>query len=515
MSVFHSVSSETLKTYRMVIGIVTNFINRIMVSVLEDVDFGELYAKTMRHLLIRYTGDVKLKYAVTDQLSWLHACNKEVDGYDGTYFLRVLEDVVSKIATCPKKSRGYSLVRCLSQRRDSYPELWKKVAEDGLSFVEEDFKDFEEPCGITEARKKLGIEKRDEIWDFWYKNVPKREKWLVVASRHYTLLKAARGLDVPMTFRISRTIPPFTQISPLGDVPVPECLSGNAILDRHTKKGSSSEDGGFSRFALLGSLVSDDTWEFHPTVTRIYTNQRMPERQNGWTFDDIMCRSETSEYLKNSGISEKMLVRMCARAQVTCAESRPDTYLGYMWGYPVFVKGPFPVTADVSVFQKVHDTKNRLGLRSVQPHIVYMIPDRWEVAHVPEEGNQRATWGRPDSQRRVPVGCRNAIIPGMAYPFLVMQSLVPSDIYPIPLRPYSEVKCGSKGERKWSDDVELVNWKTLLEPTPAHALGILGVPDPEKMTEIERVELLLNCTWRYLYGVPDPVRNKMAYDDDF
>lgn len=248
-----------------------------------------------------YKGCPELKGDITNKMETLHLANKEDSKLAPDEFKRIMTDVILSMTLASSKCRGYSLIRNLSWKKREYPELWDQMIQMKVDIIEDIGLKFKEPPGITKAREMLGVDKSDHVFNFWYTHIPNKEKWLAVASH-----------------RLNRIITSFARcINPaVLTCDLPSIIDQPIIVDRHTKRGSRAMDEGYSRFALLGSRVSVENSVFPPLMTRIYTQDRLPTRPEGWNFDDVINHSEVSVHLRDFGYPESLLTRFEARPQV-------------------------------------------------------------------------------------------------------------------------------------------------------------------------------------------------------
>ncbi len=146
-----------------------------------------------------------------------------------------------------------------------------------------------------------------------------------------------------------------------------------------------------------------------------------------------------------------------------------------MWGFRVFVKGPFPLDNKVPL-GAAHTLKQKLGLATVEPYEFTIVSDMWQ---------------------RVPVGIRNKLN-GEGTPtaqnFLIQESLIPADAYPIPTRLHNT--------KEWKNE-KVVDWEALS--------GKVGEPDVGSMSMEERDGYVLACLWRHVAAVPDNARRNFVW----
>ena len=182
-----------------------------------------------------------------------------------------------------------------------------------------------------------------------------------------------------------------------------------------------------------------------------------------------MHSSESARNILVEGFRESVLLKPEVRAQLTCSASRPDTYFARLWGFPVFVKGPFPANQAKSVNSQAWIYRNLKAemddMPLVKPWVCKMIPDQWV---------------------NVPLGSRNTVKKDEPQLFIIWKSLIPHNVWPIP-----------------SKTVKSKLWpETAVVDFPALSSHI-GVPNAPKMGDIELKCFVLSCAWRYVAAIPD------------
>lgn len=247
------------------------------------------------------------------------------------------------------------------------------------------------------------------------KEIPNQEHWLVdaCAVAHSWLCQI-----IPRNASASAIATNNTDYFADLSEDKPTILSEIRVLDVHTPEGKNHADG-LHRFALLGSLVvRDNVFKVLPSIigaklTRSYIVNKLitDTKKKGMTFEEVM-NTNVAKYSMTAGLPESLLLKLECRAQLTCSNHRPDTYLAYLWGFPVFVKGPFAQDTQVSI-EQVHQVKEKLGLGSVRPYIFSMVPDMWD---------------------EVPIGLRMKLDRTKPCKFIVQASLIPEEGYPLPKR---------------------------------------------------------------------------------
>jgi hypothetical protein len=307
----------------------------------------------------------------------------------------------------------------------------------------------------------------DTKW--WKREIPPRERWIVGAAsaihadllalesvnRSDELLSKAAGL-------IDKTIIPDT---------VPGFFSSRIVVDQHTKKGSSNED----NFTFLGSTVVNERFLLPPIFHAYYTSSKAydaPSKDYVPDIDVLLDKSAEARKILTEGFRESDLLKLELRAQITCATTRPDTYFARLWGFPVFVKGPFlsKQVKDVTSQIWIHENlKTKLpGMVSVKPWVCKLIPDQWES---------------------VPLGARNTFtVEEKKKPqlFIIWKSIFPHGAWPIPSRIV---------ESKLWPKTAVVDFTALTK----HA----AVPDVTAMKPKSLTNWVVACMWRYVAAIPD------------
>eukprot|EP01113_Clastostelium_recurvatum_P043183 TRINITY_DN7099_c0_g1_i4.p1 TRINITY_DN7099_c0_g1~~TRINITY_DN7099_c0_g1_i4.p1 ORF type:complete len:492 (-),score=67.50 TRINITY_DN7099_c0_g1_i4:103-1578(-) len=299
--------------------------------------------------------------------------------------------------------------------------------------------------------------------NLWAQHIPPRENWLVgaAAAIHARLVSPPGPRDD--WFERARAIVHSRPVDPSA---VPPFVHSKLVVDQHTRKGSSS--GGSERFALGGCLVKNEVLRVSPVFQRGYMVAKLGLPKE-WTLHNLMEKEAFAREVAQMGLRETVLFSYETRAQLTCSMARPDTYFARLWGTPVFVKGPFPPSqlSALPLQQWAHGLKGELrGLSPLFPHIFQALPDRWM------EG--------------VGVGCRNKVARDTPQTFLVWDSLVPVDLWPLPQH--------NRSSKLWPD-TPVVDWKALGD--------VVGTPDPSVMDGASLDAFILACVWRYAAAVPD------------
>jgi hypothetical protein len=311
------------------------------------------------------------------------------------------------------------------------------------------------------------VEGVDVKW--WKREIPARERWIVGAASaiHRDLVKSDLTDRVKFLTDKSKKLIDETVVGSKTDVPA--FFSSQVVVDQHTKKGSSNED----NFTFLGSNVVNEKFLLPPIFHAYYTHSKAFSTNVSEGFvpdiDSLLEGHETARKILVQGYRESVLLKPEIRAQLTCSASRPDTYFARLWGYPVFVKGPFLPSQEKHITSQlwVHENlKSKLeGMVSTKPWVCKMIPDQWES---------------------VPLGSRNSVKKYEPQLFVVWKSLFPHDVWPIP---------GRIVDSKLWPKTSVVDFSKLTQH--------VSVPDVTSMEKKAMINYIISCLWRFVAAIPD------------
>jgi hypothetical protein len=436
----------------MLIGIVTNFISRILVTYLEDVECGTPEIKHLIH--------AKMIKVITGR--------KNPRNFPAHEFGKCISFVMAIMTNAPRKSRLYSLVKHAHiSALAGHTAAWNGLSRVLLNGTPVTIVDL---TSIADSYQQIGCAKKvptitelqsmkipgtdTKSTKFWYQNIPSKEKWLAVASGRIWpgVNKAVRDAFGPKGVYAPSESDTDVRLGTYCDTYIPSIVFSSASVDRHTKMGKSHPDKGFARFALIGSLVSNPVSWLDHSYTSSYTWSKLPVTPGiescphpiDYIFRETDFRDNLRLQPADMLYSEKTLIQFEVRPQVTCSGDRQDTYFGRMWGFPVLVKGPYRDTEQMVTYDTVHMLKLMLGLSSVEPHVIYMVPDMWEHKLVPEMGDP-ATFASNKTPLAVPLGLRNKLVPDKSsrskLPFIIFRSLIPEHptMQNLPTIPYGYV----------------------------------------------------------------------------
>lgn len=259
---------------RIIAATITNALHRVIVIFLEDVE----------------TGSPWMKDFVQENMSKLLEDRKKKISSDSFYLH--LSRVLIAMASAPSCGRIYSLVKACYFAKETVPEGWEAVKKiEGLSKIVDVFLDNSKKTkSFTEVSAQLKLPK-DHSLKFWMKHSPSKERWLAIASHHVHSILVKLAKKKPTDWKV-----PDIKLSIRS---VPNELRMPFVLDRHTKEGKSSRDKGYSRFALLGSLVHDECHILPPIATKIYVQGKLPTIESKWNLFQIFKEAEVISNVVN------------------------------------------------------------------------------------------------------------------------------------------------------------------------------------------------------------------------
>lgn len=428
-------------------SVVTNVLHRLLVIYLEDVHAGEPSLWRWVEARVRQLIALRARPAAHGE------------------FGALLAEAAAALCAA-RHSRFYSHVRratdpavdaAWTRPRGLAPELEPVLAH--LAANDQDQTHNHNPRYEAGAGAEAGV---DIAW--WHKHLPQRERWLLGAalSVHGALLRGAGDRAAEIGAQARDAAAAALAAPPDG---VPAFFRSDAVLDAHTAEGRRLTGAlGMRRFVLLGTRVSAERLLLPPAYEAYYVAARLglgpPPLALGALLDREPLAAET---LASGRGSERLLLRFEARAQLTCSHARPDTYFARLWGVPVFVKGPYLAGPDAAAAERqlwVHALKRRLeGLRALRPFACRLLPDAFDGG--------------------VPVGTRRKTTPDRAHLFMLWDSLLPADRWPVP----TTVRSGEA----WPATA-VVDWGALGDAA--------GAPEPARMDGPALRALLLACAWR-------------------
>ncbi|MBM3202528.1 hypothetical protein FJZ55_01275 [Candidatus Woesearchaeota archaeon] len=423
-------------------AVLTNILHRLLVIWLEDCHPG-----------------APLLWARVSQLAeGLLGPQRRVASASGLPAFRAAFEQLCELLCSCGHSRLYSYLGCAIKHRRPFPEAFQCA-----------FRAVEARYSKEKPRVPEGFSISGVNLGFWLRELPPREKWLLPVA--VILHRPLRALISDAGSLVGSKLLPGEIVISKGDRSSPwsqgawvEFLGSPLVCDIHTASGRASGEG-VLRFAFGGACVVNDRSHLlvPPEFEAGYINEKVGLPQDSVSFDALVARIPRS-LLVCKVLHEATLIQFCVRCQLVCSGCRPDTYLGQLWGRPVFVKGPFPVKGEEKVDHQLWlaELKAALGLPVLRPLVLWLHPSQFE-------------WESP-------LGSRNdeRVGPGR---FLIFESVAPqASSWEVPI----VIK---KSSVKWPD-------------TPV----VASVPEdlvPAEWSPEELLEGVLAYLWRFVANIPD------------
>lgn len=499
-------------------GQFTNFLNRIHVMVLEDVA----------------PGDPRVLVEVSGRLAALDRLRDDVHTTKGRHeYLRKqvhdgLFNVLEILCRCYHGRLPSHLKACAALGKSVKKRYAPSFEFLSAALAEKPEDGDEDEDGETAKTKKPKVERvrvppsiRMEDVDLkrWERHIQGKESFLVpVMAALYPNPSASRG-DTLSWKRETEEEDDNDK-----DLSLEDFLASPAVTDVHTPEGKRLKESvafpgvaeGLVRFALFGSVVRDDQFRLGDAgrMQNIYLADKL--KLDDLTLRTVMKLASSRELVARGTLSEKRLFGDVCRVQVTCSALRPDSYLALMalpqaldygdmeWFYdreglslhhvPVFVKGPFRKSEVESLraegWVHKHLKAKMADLSSLRPHIFELEPDMWNT---------------------VPLGSRNDT-KTRSSTFVVYESLIPIEGFPIPTHPYVNAHRAAKKPKGDGKEVKESAWNGTPLANAEHLAKYCPMPEPETMDTEGRVRTLMAVLWRHVAAVPDNAQRNLIHD---
>ena len=244
------------------------------------------------------------------------------------------------------------------------------------------------------------------------------------------------------------------------------------VLDKHTSKGRGK---GLIEFAVEGAKVENQAPFVHPLWKQFYEDGKffeeaglaavkgeLPRKPRKPTIGQFPVASASAASANEE--LESRAFTFLVRTQITTMGSKMDVYLAKdANGKVVVVKGPYASYAEINVLLSNTEWKKTHGLPYNAFEVRRLIPDRWP------EG--------------VPLGARNSVDRTMPSNFLVFDSYIQEE----------EIHTKMHSSKVWPE-TEVMDWDKI----PFH-FDYKG----RSLTDQEYVDYIHAVLFRYLLGISD------------
>jgi hypothetical protein len=243
------------------------------------------------------------------------------------------------------------------------------------------------------------------------------------------------------------------------------------VLDKHTSRGRGK---GLVEFALVGALVEPQAEFVNPLWKQFYEDGKRYEE--GVALQEILGEVPLAAPLttvptivrKTTTISEEKTETdaydFMVRTQLTTMGTKMDVYFAKTrQGQLVVVKGPYATRTEIDVLERNTTWKRQHGLPYNSFQVQHLLPNRWP------EG--------------VPLGARNKVDRTRPAYFLVFESYLQE----------SDLRTMMHSSTLWPQ-TEVVDWKQI----PFHFTH-----KARALTEQEYIDYIHAILFRYLLGVSD------------
>lgn len=260
------------------------------------------------------------------------------------------------------------------------------------------------------------------------------------------------------------------------------------VFDMHVSGKRTSQ--GYLKFLEEGSHVeNEDSTRICTEWKKIYNNAK---RRSAQLLQSDAKRKAEEQHIKNvkkSRLHDDVKITTCkkstlethayrfeARTQLVTSRYKTDVYFARNdQNERVVVKGPLKKLCDAVRVVRLAEWKKQHGLPYVNAKVVFLIPDRWP------EGT--------------PLGLRNSIASLKHAPFLIMDSVIPTDVH-IDVKKHSSKRWPVTDVVDW-DKLVIYRWKPMEETDTA-----------------KLVSWVISVLCRYVHKIPDFADRNFMVDTD-